>query len=208
MEIVIPSNSLGTFSICPEHRRHLENIILHEAGHYVIAKKFGFHANKIKICLLYQGGQYDCYVANNTARKLQNQAAIERFLEERILTIFAGVMAEALIEGKVDTEKARTALEGDGGRNDEGKISELIHILSNIRHANLAIETEFMEAPTAITRKLWDKAHTLVEAEQEVILDFTKRLAAKVEIGGVEYIFSEEDIETLLIEAYKIVKKE
>ena len=206
MEVVTPKNSLGTFSICDGHRRDLENIILHEAGHYVIAKNFGFHANEIKIGLLYQGGQFDCYVLTNTARKLQNLATIERFLEERILTLFSGVMAEALIEGKVYNETARTALESYGGRNDEGKISELIHLLSNIRHANLADEAEFKEAPAAIIKKLWDKALALVEDKQEVIFYFKKGLASKIELGGQEYIFSEEDIEALLAEAYKAMK--
>lgn len=206
MEIVSPENSLGSFTICPAHKQLLEQIIIHEAGHYVIARSFGFKAHQIKICLLYQGGQYDCYVVNDTARKLQNQAAIERFLEERILTLFSGAMAEALTEGNVGNEAARAVLESEGGRNDEGKISELIHLLSNIRHANLADDAEFKEAPTAITRELWDKARALVEAEQEVISDFTKKLASKIETGGDEYIFSEEDIEALLAEAYKAGK--
>jgi hypothetical protein len=207
MEIVRPENSLGFFAICPEHKQRLEKIILHEAGHYVIARRLGFQAYQIKICLLYEGGQHDCYVVNNTARKLQNQAAIERFLEERILTLFSGAMAEALTEGKVDNEVAKAVLESEGGRNDEGKISELIHLLNNISHANLADDAQFKEALTAITRELWDKSRALVEAEQEVILNFTKELASKIEVGGEEYIFSEEDIEAMLTEAFKAGKK-
>lgn len=194
MKIVIQENSLGTFALCDEHKLLLEKIILHEAGHYVIARRFGFQTYQIKICLLNQGGQYDCYVVNDTARKLQNKDAIERFLEERILTLFSGAMAEALTEGKVDNEAARVILESGGGRNDEGKISELIHILNNIRHANLADDAELKDAPRMITRELWDKARVLVEAEQDVILDFTKELASKIETGGKEYIFSEKDI--------------
>jgi len=207
MEIIRPESSLGPFPICHEHKQLLEKIVRHEAGHYVIARTFGFKADQLKICFLYQGGQYYSYVANNTARKLRNQAEIERFLEERILILFSGAMAEALFEGKVGNEAARAVLESEGGRNDEGKISELIHLLSNIRHANLDDEVEFKKAPTAINRELWDKARALVEAEQVVISGFTKELASKIESGGEEYIFSEEDVESLLAEAYKAKRK-
>lgn len=203
MERVSHENSLGPFPICPEHKQRLEKIILHEAGHCVIAKKLGFHANQIKICLLYQGGQYDCYVVNDTARRLQNNAAILRFLDERILTLFSGAMAEALTDGKVDNEAARAVLESDGGRNDQGKISELICLLSNIRHADLTNDSDFKDALTSMTIELWDKARVLVEAEQDIISGLSKKLASKIEVGGEEYLFSEEDIEALLVEAYK-----
>lgn len=202
MEIVLPQSSLGSFSICPEHRRLLDKIILHEAGHYVIARTFGFKADQIKICFLYQGGQYNCYVTNSTARKLPNQAEIERFLEERILILFSGTMAEALSEGRVDSKTASAALESEGGSNDEGKISELIHLLNNIRHANLD-DAEFKNAPLAINSRLKEKAKDMVETEQAVISKFAKELSSKVESGGEEYIFSEEEIESLLAEAYK-----
>jgi hypothetical protein len=147
---------------------------------------------------MYQGGQYDCCVGNDTARRLSNHAAIELFLEDRILTLLAGAMAESLNDGKVDTEAAADVLMIGGGKNDDGKISELIHLLRNIRYADLADDAAFKEAASAITDELWNKARTLVEAEHEVISAFAQELDSKVERGGEEYIFSEEDLQALL----------
>jgi hypothetical protein len=161
-----------------------------------------FKADQIQICFLDQGGNYYCYVVINTARKLPNQAEIERFLEERILILFSGTMAEALSEGRVDSKAASAALESEGGSSDEGKISELIHLLNNIRHANLD-DAEFKNAPLAINSRLKEKAKDMVETEQAVISKFAKELSSKIESGGEEYIFSEEEIESLLAEAYK-----
>lgn len=207
MEIVIPEHSLGTFVICPEHRRRLKKTILHEAGHYVIARRFGFGACHIKICWMYEGGLYDCWVCNDTARRLPNSAAIEVFLEERILTLFAGAMAESLTEGKVDSKGALDILMNGGGRSDEGKISELIHLIRNIRHANLADDDAFKGAESAISTELWDKAQALVEAEHEVIAAFAEELSCSVKRGGEEYIFSEEELQGLF-DACETGKKE
>lgn len=198
MEIVIPEDSLGTFVIYPVHRMRLMKIILHEVGHWVLSRRFGFKVGQIRICWLYEGGQYDCWASNDTARRLLNTADIELFIEERILVLFAGAMAESLDEGKVDSKAACDVLTNGGGRNDEGKISEFIHLLINIRYAFLDDDAVFKKAEIDVTKELWDKTKALVESYHEVISALAEEINSKVIRGGEEYIFSEEDLQTLL----------
>lgn len=187
------------FVISPRQREVIDKIGLHEAGHFVVAKKLGVEVGETTMCLIDICNDYDCSVSMNTAQRLPEVSEIDQFLEKRIQVLFAGSMAQSLVKGKVDQGAVESAMKNGEGREDEQKTAELIHLLRNIRHADIVDDNEFREAVMALFRDLWEKARVLVENEHKVISALGNHLSTSVKVGGEKYVFSKEELEAFFI---------
>lgn len=190
--------TLGQFEISPRQRQIVEKMGMHEAGHFVVARKLGFEVGETTICLIDIYDNHDCSVLMDTAQRLSDISEIARFLEKRILVLFAGAMAQSLVDGKVDFAAVDGVMKAGEGREDEQKAAELIHLLRNIRHADTADDNEFQEAVTALSHDLWEKARVLVESEFEAISALGNHFATEVRVGGKYYVFSKEQLDAFL----------
>lgn len=186
------------FEISFRQRQIVAKMGMHEAGHYVVARKLGFDVGETTICLIDIYDNYDCSILMDTAQRLPSTSEIDQFLYKRIQVLFAGAMAQTLSGGRVDNDAVELAIKYGEGREDEQKAAELIHLLRNIRHANTANETVFRQAVTVLFEDLREKARVLVENEHEAISALGNHLAAMVKVGGEKYVFSKEELYAFL----------
>lgn len=186
------------FVISPRQREVVDKIAIHEAGHFVAAKKLGFEVGETTMCLIDIYDTYECSVLMETSQRLPDISDIDQFLEKRVQVLFAGPMAQSLVDGKVDQAAVEHAMKNGEGREDEQKAAELIHLLRNIRYTTTADDTEFRQVVMTLSQDLWEKARVLVETEYETISVLGNHLAASVKFGGETYVFSKEQLDALI----------
>lgn len=167
-----------------------ERLCRHEFGHYVVARALGFPTGEIRISLHVEGRpanvQVNGGVTVTLSQGILSLVDLQRYLERRIIILYAGACAETLKSNlTVDLDEASNIL---GTENDFAKAAELIHILRNVRHATTGcgdakeIDREINE----LNDTLWRKAAQLVEQNTKTII----LLVEKVKNRGQKFVVS------------------
>ena len=72
----------------------------HESGHLIVARSFGFATGDIKLTTQEGGAVIELQPSLSTLEEAKS------FLEKRIVILYAGSLAESLVEKSVDAPKA------------------------------------------------------------------------------------------------------
>lgn len=135
----------------------------HEFGHYVVSRAVGFKPGAVSAEL---NGAVGGTSEIDTFRRIASIEDMEKFCEDRVKVLYAGVLAESLEDGKVINDKA-LSLAADSGRGDHMMVQQLCNILRNIRYST---DEDFGEAKMKDDeRRLWQEAAEMVEARADLI---------------------------------------
>ncbi|MHC8368909.1 peptidase M41 [Pseudomonas sp. ZT5P21] len=159
----------------------------HEMGHYVVARALGFETGGVTLSvtmdLRHQGG-----ASITLARPIHSLEALKTHLENRMIVLLAGAMAQTLpptrSSGKrVDKTKAIAVLKGAlGAEQDYAKVKELQNLLRNITCPDTdPASAELVTAELkAITDRVWDRTQKLVEDLADTISELALALVGRM----------------------------
>ncbi|BCX70867.1 MULTISPECIES: peptidase M41 [Pseudomonas] len=171
----------------PAVRDHALQIANHEMGHYVVARALGFETGGVTLTvamdLRHKGGA--CITLSRSISSLQ---AMKAYLEDRIMVLYAGAMAQTLPcvqarEKRVDPSSAAAILNGAfGAEKDDAKIRELRQLLRNITFPDTdpassdSVTTELK----SIHDRLWLRTQEIVEALAGTITELGQALVERM----------------------------
>jgi len=131
--------------------------------------------------------------------------AVIKYLEDRVVVLYGGSLAQSLSKGKVDDNVAVSIL-NEGGAVDNAKARELIHLIRNIRHPHITAREEIQSGLDAICSDLWNRAISLIEQDQEIICGLGGRLASELRETQQEFELTEAELETLRLIRERFLK--
>ncbi|QVW22868.1 peptidase M41 [Pseudomonas hormoni] len=184
----------------------------HEMGHYVTARALGFETGGVTLSvttdLRHQGG-----ACITLARPIHSLEAMKAHLENRMIVLLAGAMAQTLpptlSSGKrVDSSKAIAVLKGAlGAEQDYAKVKELQNLLRNITYpaTDPASSDRIAAELKAMTDRVWGRTQEIVEDLADTITELGSVLVDSMVIveqwGRVadtyEVVFTREMLERL-----------
>ncbi|MCR4313473.1 MAG: hypothetical protein NUV58_04450 [Candidatus Roizmanbacteria bacterium] len=177
-------------------RSHITRIGQHEVGHYIVARILGFQAGDISLTITDLVGGHIAGSEIELAMGLTTVESIIDYLENRVIVLYAGALAESLTKGRVDN-KAAESIRLDGGKDDDAKARELIRLLRNIKFSDAQTEDEIQKGLYCICDKLWDQAANIVKKDHEIIEGLGSRLASEITHTGKTFILTEGEIKSL-----------
>lgn len=169
----------------------------HEAGHYIAAKERGFKTGDITLTVKDNTGSYLAESEIEIHRPIKNLEMLKRYLEDRVIVLYSGVLAEALSIGCINVDTAIKHL-SNGGKNDRSKINESIHLLRNVLHADETDENEIQNQLNSIESRLWGEAIEFVETQSKAIIKIGAKIAMKLEFLNYSVALSNDEIETII----------
>lgn len=172
----------------------IQSLGRHEAGHYIVARALGFETGEVSICFF--NSEHSEGSVETELVQYEGPFEAQAFLEKRIQVLFAGVMAESLVDGAVDEAAAKVKAEREG-RQDRNIASEYVCMVRRYRHPGLTERNHIRKAQGAIFEELWEGARKLVERHHVAIFILGGHLAAKVEQASETYLTSNEEVEAL-----------
>lgn len=181
----------------PDHlRQQAFRTAKHEAGHYIIARALGFRTGGIKVKVERNGGRSGGAFVHLNA-DLTDNANVLQYLRGRVLSLYGGVLSEALGigTGVVDNEAALDFIKTSGA-TDHAKVREFVNMIRNIQHGDDLDEKNWQPQLDAIESELWNEASAMVTKEHKLIEGLGGRVASLVVQLNVDYELTEEEINT------------
>lgn len=179
----------------PTHYREKARIIAqHEMGHHVISRCMGFGSGEVSLTL-HRNDAHDGGATINLEEPFETVEQVRRYLERRVLVLFAGAIAETLpprqgpVRG-VDREKAEKTIQGQTADSDYGKARESIAMLRNILHPQTLDRREASEQKREIYNRLWGRAVDLVEQFEYPIVGVAGALTEQFEEDSISGSFT------------------
>ena len=87
-------------------RSRTVELLRHEMGHYVIGRHLGFTHGDVSISISRDRQSHSAGAAIRLASAIDDISMLRRYLERRVIVLYAGACAEALRNGRVDPAKA------------------------------------------------------------------------------------------------------
>lgn len=175
------TTSQGSVDSRPLPPPHVRRIGQHEAGHWVVARSFGFEVGAIVMRLgghptnskVLPEGSSRVFLQRN----LPAVADIATFMRERIQILYAGAVGQALTDGRVDEAIVKEAFESNADI-DVGKAEEYLEMLLNIERG--ADPMMYRSAPRLDAKKALSDAIYVMTRERVM------QHAAPIECIGLE----------------------
>lgn len=180
------------------YKRNFYKYGQHEFGHYIAARTLGFETNGVTFTItgIPEGHSGECVIT--LSKKLTSIEDTVEYIENRIIILYAGSLAESISIGndkKVDHAYARKELLEGGAVNDHAKVRELLRILHNLTSSTeLHKEATRKQELNDISDELWIRAVKIVEKEWHIIEGMGERLVEGVKTSYEPFHLSAEDI--------------
>lgn len=152
----------------------MRGVIVHEMGHYVVAKALGFQVLHLAIHReAHRLQRHIFHGAANTAfiSPINNDEELETYLKARIMVLNAGSLAQAFDGTTVDAVRLRS-IRSDNGTDDLGKANELFVLFLNRRIAK-GLDYEYAESTRWPEHYFWQECE---EAATTIIRDNWKAI--------------------------------
>lgn len=188
-------------------RKVLYPVIVHELGHWLMAKKVSFETTDLQIKLGYRGDQpwaegSATVILQIPLKDIDNTID---YLEKRIAVLCAGAHAESLIVCPDGTSIADhfSYVLNSNGISDYQKADELAALSRNILQVNtLDRSKEPLERWDQITRTM--RKHQFTKSEKEILekhaKDFSEEILGQLSQGVYpNYIFSRDRLNKILM---------
>jgi hypothetical protein len=191
----INNGSKLSVSQAPGLKDVIRRVSQHEVGHYIAARICGFKTGDLSLELTDHVGAHKGSSVIELYKLLNNDIEkTKEFIENRIIVLYAGVLAENMIHGNIDTDAAIASLKTTG-ENDFSKIRELLNLFNNIKSSN---STEAQKSLTEIEIELWNQAIDMIKQESQLIEGVAGKFASLIKDTHTEYTLSAEDLEKIL----------
>lgn len=177
-------------------RSHIKRIGQHEVGHYIVARILGFQVGDISLTITDLVGGHIAGSEIELAMGLTTVESIIDYLENRVIVLYAGALAESLTKGRIDNEAAES-IRLDGGKNDNDKARELIRLIRNIRFSDAQTEDEIKKGLDYIHNELWNKATNIVANDHKIIEGLGSRLASEITHTRKKFTLTTKEINLL-----------
>lgn len=175
-----------------QDKNRLLRICIHEAGHYILSKEFGFTTSGISVLIFHKEGHIGAASFEPLRPLIKNMQDLILYLEHRIQILYAGVLAESIdINGQYDEVYAKNEWNNEGGQIDHAKIRELVHTLRNIKYPHTTDSENGQQEITQIDNTLVESSGNLVTKKIKIIFQIGELLKEKVTHYGMEYTLSE-----------------
>ena len=103
---------------------------MHEAGHYVVGELYGFPMRELKLSIDGRGSVAGVASVGGD-RKIDSLADMRRWIEDRLMVVYAGCWAQTLTEdNQLDKSSARSCLKR--AKEDYAKVRILMHLQISI----------------------------------------------------------------------------
>ena len=188
-------------------RNALCKIGQHEAGHHMTARRLGFKTGEITLTVTDDRGGHEAGAVILPASSLYGVENILSYLNNRVIVLYAGALAESLERGRPNIDHARACLNEKGGEVDNAKARELIHLIRNIKHPDTQSEEDVQCELDLIADKLWQKTTELVVEDHYIIVAIGQKLAAGIDKSGQKSTLSEDELEKL-VEKGRLFRKQ
>jgi hypothetical protein len=189
------------------YRHRIREIGQHEAGHYMAARHARFKAGGITLTIIDNKGGHKAGSEIAPACSLQGDLDITSYLERRVTVLYAGALAESLLNGSVRNDLALKCVRFEGGIRDYDKARELIHLIRNIKFATAITEDDIQAGLDSIDKELWSRATRIVENEHEMIKALGSRLASEFTYVGQTVTLSENVLDKIYMNRPSILSK-
>lgn len=178
------------------HSRHAAVLktLRHEFGHYVAARVAGFRTGAIAVQILEEAQAHPAGSDLKLWRPLRGIDDILRYLEDRIVVLYAGAMAEALANSKVDTDMAMDCLLTKGGQGDRSKAVELLQLARSIGSPDQNSEADMEREMSGLETAMLNRSRELIEAESSLIENVAHHFSNRVQFFGQRYVFSADEL--------------
>ncbi|ODR89301.1 hypothetical protein A8M32_22975 [Sinorhizobium alkalisoli] len=109
----------------------------HELGHHFVGYHLKFEMGDVSIepplgNLVFIGGTSEL----DTSRPITSMLELEKWCEDRVKVLYAGVIAQALKGGVVDNQAAICLTTEVSGHMDHKMVSQLMNLLRNVRYSD------------------------------------------------------------------------
>jgi len=172
----------------------VRKIAKHELGHYIIARVLGFRTGDIAITIFDMNGGHEAGSEIIPAQPLACDPSIMGYLERRVTVLYAGTLAETLMNGKVNHDEAIKIVKSLGGARDYDKARELIQLWRNLKYPEAETPDEIQAGLTELDLLVWNRAADIVEQEQELIEGLAEHLAMDVKHLHRKVMLTEADL--------------
>ena len=146
----------------------------HEVGHYLAGRHFGFKMDGVTLQVSHTGDNYGTS-SITLSKPLRKMPEVERYLEERVVCLMAGLAGEVV---DLDEVKDRAIYEHAklNASQDFAKVRELMHLIRNIRHAKDAL-TKAGPQLKAIDDELTQRTIQFINSERALLDELAPLLA-------------------------------
>lgn len=171
------------------------NVIRHELGHWLMAGHLKFKRGGIRIKILSNGivyGHEGC-VTVYPMHDLTSSNSIQKYAEDRISILLAGVAAQLLFENVVSAIRCKKLLD-EYGADDNGKIEELTNIVRGIVKAgSMSMENE-IDHKKEIRTRCWVVAAEYLEKTKPILVHMSSCVADQITRANEEYSFEHDQL--------------
>jgi hypothetical protein len=129
----------------------------------LVARSLGFLTAGIHLSPTEAGASIDLLLSLKTIDE------VLKFIERRVQVLYAGSLAESLVQKKVQDDVANKLLMSTAA-NDFAKVRELLRMWVGLKHPEVT-ETTFQEKLTQVNERLYSKTAKLVEDNAGLIVD-------------------------------------
>ncbi|RLA84033.1 MAG: peptidase M41 [Epsilonproteobacteria bacterium] len=190
-------SKLPKMKIEPYHRREIKYLAQHEVGHYIVARVLGFKTGNISLEILDFNGGHKGMAEIILFAELSNIDNIIKYLENRIIVLYAGALSQTLNNGKINEDEANDLLLNKGSQNDFAKIRELIHVLRGIKYPKTVIDVQANNELDEIANNLWTKTIKIVEDEKELITGLASIFESDIKYTEQNIIITEKELDNI-----------
>lgn len=177
-------------------------VIRHELGHWLVARKVGLDSGAVKIKILQLNHYFGHEGSANIlpATEFLSVTEIYNYAVNRICVLFAGVRAQVMKRESVDSSVIEELLETTAS-DDCGKIAELRFVVRGIKFAGNISTNNELEQINKINIECWAKTDALVESVEQLIEILSDKISDRVVKSNVKYIFGKDEMESWVRES-------
>ena len=182
-----------------QDKKRAERICIHEAGHLITSKLYGFKTNGISILINQRIGHSGEATIILPMENITGNDKLIDYLEKRIQILYAGVIAQFTdIDKNFDNENALKEWRNGGGMVDYAKVRELVHVIRNIKFPNTYIEKEQQNELDLIDNEIFIKTVKLIKDKIEIIHNIGYTIKNKIIEYDNKYYLSELEIQNII----------
>jgi hypothetical protein len=176
----------------PMDLRYLaDTLARHEVGHALVGRSFGFKTGDIRFGVGSAGGEHMGAAQSTCDRALNVESEVVQYIEDRIVVLMAGTMAEAERQEEIgkDFDRAFAA-----SSSDYSKVADALQLLANIRGRPFQ---PFYDAQYPRLRAVTASA---VSRQYKLIQQVAAKLLERVEAFGVTYGWTADEFVAIIEE--------
>lgn len=186
-----------------ELRELAKKLLKHELGHWLSAKELDFGVGDIEITIRCTGPNSYQPLGSTMiyppCESLTNLEQVETYLISRITVLVSGVISEFYKNGRLEVEKANSALDFSAD-TDNIKIKELLSIARPIRFNGDYDLEDFSGQLTTIYSECWGKSEAIIKRQVELIKYLSDELSKIIIMSNTNYTIKASEINKLIQE--------